>query len=156
MADRLALAGRWLAVAIWMAIIFWFSHQETLPVAGHALLDIPLRKAGHAFVYAVLGILLLRALAPTARRPGRRLGALAVALAALYAVTDEFHQSLVPGREPRVSDVLIDIVGASLGVALLARWRSRRDREAPRSVPETAASIHENPEESGSARWAKR
>ena len=125
-------------------------------MAGHALLDIPLRKGGHAFVYAVLGILLLRALAPTARRPGLRLGALAVALAALYAVTDEFHQSLIPGRGPHVVDVLIDIAGAALGVALLTWWRSRRGRGAPRSASTMARSIRDHPEESTPARWAKR
>jgi VanZ family protein len=33
------------------------------------------------------------------------------ALSSFYAVSDEFHQSFVPGRSPSIQDVLIDIVG---------------------------------------------
>lgn len=31
----------------------------------------------------------------------------------LYAISDEFHQSFVPGRTPSVKDVIVDFVGAS-------------------------------------------
>lgn len=34
----------------------------------------------------------------------------------LYAASDEFHQSFVPGRGPSVIDVGIDTLGASLGL----------------------------------------
>jgi len=48
--------------------------------------------------------------------------------AALYGVTDEFHQAFTPGRSPDVFDVLADLVGGLLGglacVAIVARKRA--------------------------------
>jgi VanZ family protein len=51
----------------------------------------------------------------------------AIGFAALFAVTDEIHQAFVPCRGPAVKDVLIDAVGAVIGVALVyAVWRYKR------------------------------
>lgn len=67
--------------------------------------------------YAILAMLLLRA-------AGRSLeGALAVSL--LYALSDELHQSFVPGRTARWADVGFDFVGAVLGVITILRLRRR-------------------------------
>jgi VanZ family protein len=55
-----------------------------------------------------------------------RAAVIAVALATGYGATDEFHQSFVPGRGPAFSDVLIDLVGASLGVGVRQVRQSRR------------------------------
>ena len=49
-----------------------------------------------------------------------------------YAVTDEFHQSFVPGRSCELRDVVIDSCGVLTGVlaALLAEWiRAQREEE---------------------------
>ena len=35
-----------------------------------------------------------------------------------YAMTDEFHQSFVPGRSPQVTDVLLDSLGVLTGIAV--------------------------------------
>ena len=35
-----------------------------------------------------------------------------------YAITDELHQAFVPGRTPKLLDVLIDSSGASLGTGI--------------------------------------
>ena len=55
--------------------------------------------------------------------------ALAAALAAVYGVSDELHQSFVPGRTADGADVVADAVGAVLGagagtwtLAALDRW----------------------------------
>lgn len=60
----------------------------------------------------------------------RRLGA--PLFCVLVAVSDEFHQSFVPGRTPAVRDVGIDLLGALLALGLLelglALWRRRRRR----------------------------
>jgi VanZ family protein len=89
------------------------------------------RKAGHVSEYAVLAALLWRALrrpAPGDRRPwSRRTAAGAVALAALYACTDEYHQSFVATRYASALDVVIDSVGAAVGVALI--WLAGRCRK---------------------------
>ena len=70
-----------------------------------------LRKIAHAAEYAVLGALLLRALG----RPG-----LAFALGVLYAVSDELHQTFVPGRAGSPLDVAIDAAGVARGRGVAA------------------------------------
>jgi VanZ family protein len=42
----------------------------------------------------------------------------------LYASSDEFHQSFVPGRGPAFSDVLIDTAGGLTGI-ILYEWKQR-------------------------------
>jgi len=44
----------------------------------------------------------------------------AFVITVLYGVSDEFHQSFVPGRTPDVADVAADAAGAAL--ALTAAW----------------------------------
>ena len=107
-ADALRL---WLPVVGWAAFIFALS---SVPHLGTELgtWDLVLRKLGHAAEYAVLGALLARALDATA---------LAVVAGILYAVSDELHQTLVPGRLGSPRDVLIDAAGVAAGVALVRR-----------------------------------
>ena len=112
------LASSWLPPLAWMAIIFAFSAQH----GGGQLADseVVLRKLGHALGYLVLTLLLLRAL----RRTGAAVAvpaAMAVALA--YAVSDEWHQSFVPGRAATAQDVAIDGIG--IAFAGLAGTRTR-------------------------------
>jgi VanZ family protein len=105
----------WLAALAWMGLIFWLSAQPDLPHAPEPWLDMVVKKAGHAVLYGVLAWLYLRALQENGLSSGRtRL--LAFGLAVLYAVTDEVHQSFVPGRTPSPWDVLIDGAGAALAV----------------------------------------
>jgi len=74
--------------------------------------------------YAVLFLLWWRAL----NKPLRFLPSLALAwvLTVLYAMSDEFHQTFVPGRNGNALDVLIDASAAAL--AALALWLARRSR----------------------------
>jgi len=44
-------------------------------------------------------------------------GSMALLLSVLYAVSDEWHQSYVPGRSATIQDVLVDTAGACLGLA---------------------------------------
>ena len=110
-------SSRWLwgPVVLLMAVIFAASSIPNLRHLPGGLSD----KSGHSIGYAMLAGSLLRALA------GGRLrdvtwtrGVLAIALATLYGVTDEFHQLFVPGRSADRYDVLADCLGASFGVAL--------------------------------------
>ena len=75
--------------------------------------------SGHSIGYALLGALLLRALA-RGRVSGVtwRRAAAAVLLASLYGISDEWHQSFVPGRSPNRFDLLVDFLGATLGVTV--------------------------------------
>jgi VanZ family protein len=76
-------------------------------------------KSGHSIGYALLAVVLLRAFA-LGRLSGVTwtAGLAAIALATMYGVSDEFHQSFVPGRSPDRFDVVADCVGATIGVAL--------------------------------------
>ncbi|HEY7208282.1 MAG TPA: VanZ family protein [Gaiellaceae bacterium] len=106
MQRRLSL---WLPVVAWAAVIFALSAVPSL--STHlGTWDTILRKGAHMTEYAILGVLLWRAL-------GSELAALGVAVA--YAVTDEVHQAFVRGRHGSPVDVAIDGVGAALGLVVL-------------------------------------
>jgi hypothetical protein len=101
----------WLPVVAWAGLIFTLS---SIPDLGTGLggWDLVLRKLAHGAEYAVLGVLLLRAIG----RPGT-----AFALATLYAATDEIHQAFVPGRQASPLDLAVDAAGAAVGIALATR-----------------------------------
>ncbi len=44
--------------------------------------------------------------------------AFALLVCVLYAISDEVHQMFVPGRGPGIKDVLIDSVGATVGIGM--------------------------------------
>jgi VanZ family protein len=114
-ADALRL---WLPVVLWAGFIFAFS---SVPDLGTGLggWDLVLRKLAHAAEYAVLGALLVRATSAAA---------LSAAIGVLYAITDELHQTFVPGRQGSSRDVLIDTAGVVAGVALGRTWLLRERR----------------------------
>lgn len=101
---------------VWAAVIFALS---SIPHLGTGLgtWDTVLRKGAHVTEYAILGLLLLRAV-------GRELPAFLIGVA--YAITDEVHQHFVQGRHASPVDVAIDSAGILLGIVLLARVESRR------------------------------
>lgn len=72
-------------------------------------------KVVHLVEYAVLAFLIARALrhAPTLRWPVPA----AILLSTLYGVSDEIHQSFVPGRVADPYDAIADAVGSLLGAA---------------------------------------
>ncbi len=153
---RARVWGRWLPPVAWMGLIFYLSSQPDLPSAPEPLLDLILKKMAHALVYAVLAALFHRAVnrsgihwkwppppragrfaalpSPASRgRVARRaewgplMNLVSWLLTVLYAITDEIHQTFVPGRSGRVTDVLIDAAGAAVGV-LVMTWLHRRAR----------------------------
>lgn len=123
---------RWLLPLAWMGLIFVLSAQPDLPRAPGPWLDTLLKKAGHAGAYGVLAWLYQRALRPRFR-DSTALRVVSVGLAIAYALSDEYHQTFVPGRKGRWSDVAVDGVGAC-GAMLLDWWLERR-RSLPRQMP---------------------
>ena len=103
----------WLPVVAWAGLIFTLS---SIPDLGTGLggWDLVLRKLAHTAEYAVLGLLLFRALESAWT---------AFLLGAAYAVTDELHQAFVPGRQGAPLDVAIDAAGVAVGVLLALRLR---------------------------------
>ena len=94
---------------VWAAVVFAFSAQPDLPHASLDLVDLLLRKAAHMAEYAVLAILILRAVAPGRQDWNRWHLVLAWLLTVLYAMSDEFHQWFVPGRTAAATDALIGL-----------------------------------------------
>jgi VanZ family protein len=146
------LLRTWCLVLLWMTAIFIgstdvLSAQHTSRWIGPILrwvkpdisdaairhVEVIIRKGGHVTEYAVLGLLLYRALHPgPAAPPGfiRRTAA-ALAISALYAASDEFHQGFVATRYASVNDVIIDTLGAAAGLVLLWLWSTIQNRSVP-------------------------
>ncbi len=64
--------------------------------------------------YAFLYYLWFRALYKTNAIPKTHIFQVAILLTLLYAISDEYHQTLVPTREGKLRDVLIDFAGILL------------------------------------------
>jgi VanZ family protein len=106
--DRVAA---WAPVVLWAALIFLVSSIPDLGT-GLGTWDLVLRKLAHFAEFAVLGALLARAV---------RSEPAAIGLGALYAATDEIHQSFVSGRHGSPIDWTIDTAGVVVGVLLVTR-----------------------------------
>jgi VanZ family protein len=126
---------RWMAVVFWMGVIFAFSATPSLASPFEPVYDFILRKLAHLTVFAVLTVLLFRAFRLHVARPTYA-WLLAMFVAALYACSDEWHQTFVPGREGTVRDILIDSLGV-VGVWVLAS-RSCIKKMLPRWLAEEA------------------
>ena len=145
-----ALLKYWLPVFIWLGVIFAgstdiFSTEQTsrylvpflrwldpqISVSTIATIHFALRKLGHLTEYAVLAALLWRAL-----RSGKNLRAKMSTLfvgvwvaCAIFAASDEFHQSFLASRTASLHDVMIDISGAVAGLVICvmsAVWANRK------------------------------
>jgi VanZ family protein len=141
----------WVPVLIWLGVIFVGStdlmsaehtSQIIVPLLRWlkpdispetlALIHFGVRKFGHLTEYAILAMLLWRGL-----RRGTNLQLKMSILfitvwlaAAIFAVTDEFHQSFVPSRDAAWGDVLIDSGGAIFGLLIASAFAQRKDRKS--------------------------
>ncbi len=111
------LAVRLVPVLAWMGLIFAFSSRRTLLRTPGLAPDV-IAIAGHFTVYAVLAALLWWALPSRSLTPGQR-AALAFVGAVAYGVSDEWHQSFVPGRDPALLDLGMDALGAATALMLV-------------------------------------
>ena len=107
----LILWGPFLAA---LAIVFWLSSMSSVP-GGEYVWD----KLLHTVGYAGLGLLAMRAFHGGFERPrpGPTLYAGLTVIA--WAISDEFHQSFVPGRDSSALDVVADAVGFACSLLLL-------------------------------------
>ena len=115
------MLGRWAPVVLWMAVVFLVS---SLPRLGRAS-RFP-DWISHPVEYAVGAALLCRALAAGGRPLGVRAAVAATLLTTLYGITDEYHQSFVPGRTSDPADVAKDFAGAAAASFLYRRWTMAR------------------------------
>ena len=101
-----------------MAAIFYVSGLSIAPLPEQVS-----DKTGHLLAYAGLALLCVRALAGgLPRRIVLRVALLAFAIAAGYGMSDEIHQSFVPGRSADVFDWFADASGALIGVGVCWLW----------------------------------
>jgi VanZ family protein len=115
---------------ILMGLIFFFSAQPDLN-SGLGVWDTIGRKIVHAAVYGALWFLWWRALGYG--HPGP-----AIAIALLYAASDEYHQTFTAGRHGSPVDVAIDAAGVAIA-CLLASRGSRAARRPRAGGPPPAA-----------------
>ena len=132
----------WLPPLVWLAVIFsassdtksyehtsrffepflhWLFPQMSQATVDH--IHYLVRKTGHLTEFALLALLLWRAIRQPQKndpRPWRWDEAgLSLAAVFLYAASDEFHQIFMPSRTALVSDVIIDTTGGAIGLLLL-------------------------------------
>jgi VanZ family protein len=129
----------WLPALALMLLIFVLSSQSGLRVSEDASVERPIRASAHFFTYAVLAGLLLSALA-RGGRPVWRHVLVAFALAVLYGASDELHQSFVPDRAGRIDDLIVDTLGALVGLAIGWTVLSLRERATGARRTTTAGS----------------
>jgi len=117
-----------MAVA-WMGLIFYFS---TLPgpdgySGGSKLLETSIvtwlgelsSVIIHAVLFGVLAGFVQAAIWGWKADFRLRWSLVAVTVASMYGISDEFHQSFVAGRAATVTDVLVDCLGASVAVTFI-------------------------------------
>ena len=134
--DGLRRAARflwlWAPLVAYMGVIFALS--STPRPLEMLQRFVPSDKAAHLGEYAVLGLLMSRALfaagltSPTATSIG---------LGSLYGITDEFHQHFVPGRTMDVFDWLADVLGMAVGAIVWRQCWALRSRRAKRGPSES-------------------
>lgn len=129
----------WFLTIGWMSVIFGFSSQNSgqssgisrtlaellsdivmrkpfydLSIEEQNTLEFIVRKFAHFSEYAILGVL-LASLVMVYYKSIYWYGVVAI-FCFFYAVTDEWHQSFVPGRVPAWKDICIDSAGAVTGI----------------------------------------
>ena len=136
---------RWVPVVAWATCISWFSTgafsaQSTNsyidPVLRYFFGDLSaetfrfahtvIRKSAHFLEYAVLAMLVCRALTEPGTRPKPAVLVRTVVYCAIYACVDELHQVFVPKRTGSPYDSMLDTFGAFVGALVFARVRAAR------------------------------
>ena len=141
----------WLPILIWLGVIFvgstsvmsadhtsryivpfllWLKPGMS-PKAIWTILVIT-RKCAHVTEYAVLALLLWRALrsVPAVRPRTLMLFGGVLFGCALFAASDEFHQTFIKSRTASIRDVFLDIGGAILGLLIAASFACRHPKES--------------------------
>lgn len=103
----------WLLVFLWAAVIFTFSSMKQVKVSEFFFWDFAAKKAAHFSEYAILYYLLFKS-------TGKNY-LMAFILTMVYSITDEIHQSFVPGRTPAIYDVAIDFTGTASSAYII--WK---------------------------------
>lgn len=97
---------------LWSLVIFSFSSFPTVETSEIYWWDFAIKKTAHFVEYFILTILSYRAVVfYEDKLSSKEIFLICFLFSFLYAASDEYHQSFVPGREAKVRDVLIDNIG---------------------------------------------
>ena len=115
---------RMVPMALAMGTIFFVSHQ---PGDSLSLPQLPgFDKLAHMISYGVLAIAIFLAWSEQQKNSTpQTVMLLTLAFCFLYGISDEFHQSFIPGRTVSFYDLLADGTGAAMACFFWARWRKR-------------------------------
>ncbi len=105
----------WGPAAIWLGVLFVLSAQPDSNVPSWWQVN---DTVAHLGLYGVLGAALAWGRFVFQGRPNRFV---LLSFGFLWACSDEWHQSFVPGRTPSGEDLLADGVGLFLGVSIVSR-----------------------------------
>lgn len=105
---------RWFPAIAVMAVIFGFSSIPSQEMPNFGLWDLVVKKGAHMLGYGLLALAYWYGLHFDKNRWW-----LVLLIAVLYALSDEYHQSFVPGRHPSWVDALV-IDGSGAALMLLA------------------------------------
>lgn len=105
----------WIPVLIWAGAIFWFSSVPDLESGLKQ--DFVLRKIAHILEFAILTFLILRALSKE-NLSFKKVVIFSLFFSLFYALSDEYHQTFVFGRQGAFKDVAIDSMGILLMIIL--------------------------------------
>ncbi|UFT98566.1 VanZ family protein [Radiobacillus kanasensis] len=126
--DIKPLLGEWLDFSFLIPFVdeisFVYHHSEvsTAALGIHGFIEFFIRKGAHVTIFCLLMLAFYIALSKTYRTSYW----LPLFLTVIYAISDEFHQSLTPNRTPYVGDVILDTIGTSIGVLLISMVRKRK------------------------------
>lgn len=115
---------RWGPAILIMGLIFLASSTSGSEIPDFGRIDFFTKKLGHLIGYALLGAALFHCVSGGGSINAPR-ALITMSLVFLYAVSDEWHQSFTPGRNPAFQDICIDTVGGFLGMAFLHQFRKR-------------------------------
>lgn len=126
----IAVVSSFLPAALWYGCITFLSNQPKLPGPGdQGVFDFVWFKSGHVFAYTVLLFFLFYGTVKAVKMCKVVISRHKVFLGSwlfliFLAGIDEIHQSFVPGRHPRISDIFIDALGSGTVLFLLERYNA--------------------------------
>ena len=101
----------WFPVFLCCAVIYYLSSIPNLKSDLPNQWDFVLRKIAHMIEYGILTIFLFRAYFKNNGFTIKKSISFAIMFSLTYALTDEYHQTFVFGRQGSLNDVFIDSLG---------------------------------------------
>lgn len=111
----------WLPVLVWAGIIFSLSNLSINKESEFSWLDFVIKKTAHMVEYFILYWLVFRAWSDDSKFISKKVFAWSIVMVIIYALSDEWHQTFVPGREGTLRDVGFDSIGALLSYSMIKR-----------------------------------